>query len=224
MKKRRITALPMIVVVAVVALVLGSFGSAVAKPVLSKSKIKSIAAKVVKKQAPTLSVANAANAAALNGLPGSAFQDRVAQASADVGSPVAVSTGSDTQILGPTNLTVPAGVNFVHATAQATFAGATTLYVYVSQDAACGAGGPGFTNRAFGQTTGQHIQTFQLVFPVTPGVHTYRLCARVGAAGVNAYSRSMVVETLSTGASGGSTISKPSSGGSPLSGDPTVVK
>jgi hypothetical protein len=77
MKKTRISALPMLIVVAVVALVVGSFGPAVAKPVLSKGKIKSIATKVIKKQAPSLSVAHAKtadNANNLNGQPGSAYQ------------------------------------------------------------------------------------------------------------------------------------------------------
>jgi hypothetical protein len=60
---KRISRLSLLAVVAVVALVLGSFGTATAGPVLSKARIKSIATKVVKKQAPSLSVANATNAA-----------------------------------------------------------------------------------------------------------------------------------------------------------------
>ena len=57
--KQSLRSLPVLAVVAVVALVLGSIGTAVAGPVLTKAKVKKIAAKVVKKQAPTLSVANA---------------------------------------------------------------------------------------------------------------------------------------------------------------------
>jgi hypothetical protein len=75
---KRISRLSMLAVVAVVALVLGSFGTATAGPVLSKAKIKSIATKVVKKQAPSLSVAsatNATNATNLNGQPASAYQN-----------------------------------------------------------------------------------------------------------------------------------------------------
>ena len=60
--KHRISSLPMLVAVAVVALVLGSIGTAVAGPALTKGKVKSIATKVVKKQAPSLSVAHAATA------------------------------------------------------------------------------------------------------------------------------------------------------------------
>jgi hypothetical protein len=70
---KRTTSLPVLVVVAVLALVLGSIGTAVAGPALTKSKIRHIATKVVKKQAPTLSVASAANAAALAGKPAPAY-------------------------------------------------------------------------------------------------------------------------------------------------------
>jgi hypothetical protein len=83
--------LPLVVLAAVVALVLGSFGTATAGGVLTKSTVKKIATKVVNKAAPNLSVknaqtattaanaanatnaANAAHAAQLNGKPGSAY-------------------------------------------------------------------------------------------------------------------------------------------------------
>jgi len=61
MKKSRITALPLIVVVAVVALVVGTFGTAQASG-LTVKQVKKIAAKVVDKKAPTLSVAHAKTA------------------------------------------------------------------------------------------------------------------------------------------------------------------
>ena len=76
--------LPIVVITAVVALVLGSIGTAVAGPALTKGKVKAIATKVVKKQAPTLSVAHAAtagsaataaNATNLNGEPSSAYRN-----------------------------------------------------------------------------------------------------------------------------------------------------
>jgi hypothetical protein len=63
------------VLVAVVALVIGSFGTATAGG-LTKGKVKAIATKVVKKQAPSLTVANAANATNatnLNGQPSSTY-------------------------------------------------------------------------------------------------------------------------------------------------------
>lgn len=69
--------LPLLVVVAVVALVLGSIGTSVAGPAMTKAKVKKIAAKVVTKRAPDLAVASAANAANLNGLPPAAYQNQV---------------------------------------------------------------------------------------------------------------------------------------------------
>jgi hypothetical protein len=72
--RQRSSSLPLLVVVAVVALVLGSIGTAVAGPVLTKAKVKRIAAKVVKKKAPKLSVANANK---LGGQPPTAYQDNV---------------------------------------------------------------------------------------------------------------------------------------------------
>src|SRR4051812_43725492 len=75
--KKRTSSLPVLVIVAVIALVLGSFGTATAAG-LTKGKVKKIATKVVKKQAPTLSVAfatNAGNATTLAGQPASAYQN-----------------------------------------------------------------------------------------------------------------------------------------------------
>src|SRR4051812_47929321 len=68
----------------VLAFVLGSVGTATAGPALSKKVVKKIAAQVVKKAAPTLSVAHAetattaTNATNLNGLPADAYLGRVA--------------------------------------------------------------------------------------------------------------------------------------------------
>jgi hypothetical protein len=82
MKKR--PSLPILVLVAVVALVLGSFGTAVAGPAVTKGQVKKIAKKVVNKAAPTLSVAHATtattattatNATNLNGLAASTYQE-----------------------------------------------------------------------------------------------------------------------------------------------------
>lgn len=79
--KQRSKSLPVLVLVAVMALVLGSFATATAAGVTT-SQVKKIAKKqakkVVKKMAPGLSVASAANAnnaTLLNGLPASAYQE-----------------------------------------------------------------------------------------------------------------------------------------------------
>jgi hypothetical protein len=83
--KKGSSSLPILVLVAVVALVLGSFGTATAAG-MTKSQVKKIAKKVVYKEAPKLSVAHATtantatnatsatNATNLNGQPASAYQ------------------------------------------------------------------------------------------------------------------------------------------------------
>jgi len=59
--KSRVISVPLLVLVAVVALLLGSLGTATAAGLTTK-KVKKIAAKVVKKSGPSLSVAHAATA------------------------------------------------------------------------------------------------------------------------------------------------------------------
>jgi hypothetical protein len=74
---QRSKSVPVLVLVAVIALVLGSFGTATAAGLTAKS-VKKIATKVVNKKAKTLTVANATNATNatnLAGQPASAFQD-----------------------------------------------------------------------------------------------------------------------------------------------------
>jgi hypothetical protein len=70
MQKR--SSLPLIVLVAVVALVIGSFGTATAAG-LTAGKVKKIATKVVNKKASSLSVANAAS---LGGQPASTYLNK----------------------------------------------------------------------------------------------------------------------------------------------------
>ena len=230
--KQRTSSLPMVVVIAVIALVLGSIGTAVAAPALTKGKVKKIATKVVKKEAPTLAVASAAtagtatsagNATNLNGQPSTTYLDRVATTSASAAAPVAVAALSEVQVLGPLSLTVPAGVNFAHVTGTVTLAGGgpSDFYVYAAQDVACGAAGPGITNRVFSEYNAQSSATFDFVFPVTAGVHTYRLCV-LNNTPTGAYNRSLTVETVATGATGGSTITKPSDGGAPAGSDASL--
>ena len=183
---------------------------------ITKKKVKQIATKVVNKKAPTLSVANATNAANaanatnLGGLPGAAYQDRVAFTSAQAA--LAIPAGTAVQILGPLSLTVPAGINFVHVTGASTIAGGATSYVmWLEQDAVCSLAGPQFPNRLFGEYTAQDSMTTSWVFPAPAGVHVYRLCALSGAAS-SAFTRSLTVETVAVGATGGTTIARPSGG------------
>ncbi len=59
MQRNSRSTMPMTIAVAAIALVLGSVGTAVAGPALTKGKVKAIATKVVKKQAPKLTVGKA---------------------------------------------------------------------------------------------------------------------------------------------------------------------
>jgi hypothetical protein len=168
----------LLVVVAVVALIIGSVGTAVAGPALSKAKVKKIATKVVSAQAPTLSVAsanNANNANNLNGQPASAYQDRVAQGTA---STVAVN-GPTT--FGPTAITVPTGANFLEISVAATFYGGNTQVSLWWQldNADCSAlAGPGFANKAEGHTTTLPDNlAYTMIAPVSAGNHSVTTCA-----------------------------------------------
>jgi hypothetical protein len=73
MNTSRRPSLALLVVVAVAALVVGSLGTAVAGPALTKGKVKKIAVKVVNKKAKSLSVASAVNASNLGGQPPAAY-------------------------------------------------------------------------------------------------------------------------------------------------------
>jgi len=70
MHTSRRPSLPVLVVVALVALVVGSLGAAVAGPALTKGKVKKIAAKVVDRKAKSLTVASAATAGNASNLAG----------------------------------------------------------------------------------------------------------------------------------------------------------
>jgi len=191
--KNRSVSLPLVVLVAVVALVIGSLGTATAAG-LTKGKVRAIAAKVVKKKAPKLSVANADNATNLAGQPASTYLDRFVQTTSTTST--AVAAGTSTQILDPVAITVPPGVGFVHVTAVAAFAtGASNVSVWFQVDGVCTGSGDGFNNRQFGNTTNQVSVSLNRVVSVTPGVHTFRLCI-ANAANVNADNRALTVETV----------------------------
>ena len=88
--KQRSPSLLALMVVAVVALVLGSIGTAVAGPALTKGSVKKIAGKVVKKKAKTLSVAHATSADSatkLAGQPATAFQNNATVYTVNVTAP-----------------------------------------------------------------------------------------------------------------------------------------
>ena len=194
---KRATSLPVLVLVTILALVLGSFGTATAAG-LTRHKVKKIATKVIKKQASALSVANAST---LGGAAASAFQDRIAFTSGPSSAPLPLPGATPTQVLGPLSLTVQPGVDFVRAGASATLAAPGSYAMWLVQDQPCTPTGTAFDNRQFGSSTGQDSIALQFVFPVTAGVHTYRLCAIVTTA-TNASSRTLLAETVAGGATG----------------------
>jgi len=175
-------------------------GTAVAGPALSKGKVKKIAAKVVTKAAPSLSVAHATTATTatsadkLAGQPASRYLDQVAQSASTTA--LAVPTGAVTQILNPVAITIPAGVGFVHVNVAASFVGGSTLVAaWFQVDSVCLGSGSDWNYRQFGHTAQQSTVALNRVVPVTPGVHTFRLCM-ANAADVNAETRVLTVETV----------------------------
>ena len=204
--------------VAVLALLLGAFGSTSASHAasLTSKQVKKIAAKVVKKQAPKLSVAhaatagsatsaataaNAANAAQLNGAPAPTYLDRAVHE--NLTSDTALLASIVTQVLNPTPITVPAGVKLLHITGTATFSGGSTdVSFWPALDAPCAASGPGYDHRGRGNTTGGLVTIpVDFLAPVTAGEHSVRMCG-AGIAATTISTRSFTAETVAGGATG----------------------
>jgi hypothetical protein len=195
-----------VIIVAVLALALGSVGTAVAGPALTKGRVKAIAGKVVKKAAPTLSVAHATtatsattagNATNLAGQPATAYLDRVVQTSSTT--PTAVPIGDNTQITAPIAITVPAGVGFVQVNAVASFrTGNTPFFLWFRMDGPCVDTGSDYDNRQVGHTANFISVSLNRVVPVTAGAHTFRLCVGTSEA-IIADNRVLTVETVALG-------------------------
>jgi hypothetical protein len=133
---KRSASLPVLVLIAVSALVLGSIGTTVAAPALTKGKVKSIATKVVTRAAPGLSVASAtnathaANATNATNLNGHAASTYLTQAYTVGISNVAATNGGFIQTLPP----VPAGTYQLSLYLSATMSvAAEPLYCGVDQ-------------------------------------------------------------------------------------------
>ena len=192
-----------VAIVAVLALALGSVGTAVAGPALTKSRVKAIAGKVVKKAAPTLSVAHAGTAGTANdasnlaGQPPSAYLDRVAQVASTASTSVPI--GDNTPILGPVTITVPAGVGFVQVNAVAAVRlGNTPFVVWFQVDGPCLDSGDDYENRQFGHTANYISVSLNRMVPVTPGPHSFRLCIGTSEP-VLTDNRVLTVETVALG-------------------------
>jgi hypothetical protein len=205
----------------ITALALGSFGAAGAAG-LTKGAVKKIATEVVKKQASTLAVASAAtantattaaNSSALNGLPAAAYLDRVAYLT--VANATVPSGSVPTPVAGPLSLTVPAGVSLVEVSGIGNFNTASpAVKLWIADDATCSSTNSGFNAPSFAAvpSSGTTSATNQIVFAVTPGVHSYLLCALSGA-GTGSVNDSLLARTVALGASGGTTLRQPSRAG-----------
>src|SRR5262245_19334115 len=172
MKKSRITALPLLVVVAVVALVLGSFGTATAAG-LTKTKVKAIAAKVVNKKASSLSVAHAANSGLLDGIDSTQLQSRIVEGTET--SPSGGGALSSDATIATVTITA-AAPGYVKLTGQAYLnasAGSQYMYAYLYEGTTKlkslpwdGGDKDGFYDQS---------QSIVAVAPVSAGTHTYTL-------------------------------------------------
>jgi len=229
--KNRTLALPLIVVAAVVALVLGSFGSATAAG-LTAHTVKRIAGKVVDKKASSLSVAHAVsantantantatNATNLNGQPASAYQSRAAFS----GTTNTVALPANTQVqVASVTLTVPAGVSFAHVTAVGTVDGpANTFFgTWVSEDLPCTTlSGPGFAVNSFSLISATRtIGAYSAVLAVTPGTHTFNMCHAASQASTSER-RTLTVETTNLNGAGGTARPAGGAGGGSATGAP----
>lgn len=156
------------------------------------------------------SATTAGDASTLAGAEAATYLDRVAQATSNT---IATGIGAETDTdvtpsaSGPLKVTVPAGVGYVVAEATASFAspaGAMGTELWVEPDATCLSSSFGWFNRVFGrlQGTGDVDELVQsLAFPVTPGTHAFRLCARSSSAST-LVSRALILTTVARGAGG----------------------
>jgi hypothetical protein len=208
-------------VVACVALSFAVAGSAIAgteavTSAITKKKVKKIAKRQANKRLKAnvagshvnladqaTNATNAANATTLGGAAGDVYLDRGATATRTGGTDVPVQAA---EILEPVSITVPGGVHFVRSTGTATFSDTDASFesyiFWVEQDQTCQLSGFGFDRRMFGETIPPNTASQTLLWSVSPGTHTYRMCARAGGAGVVALNQSLVVDTVARGATG----------------------
>jgi hypothetical protein len=143
---------------------------------------------------------NATNATTLGGAAADVYLNRGAAATSTNDTDVPVVPG---EILQPVTITVPDGVSFVRSTGTTTFldsdATGENYIFWVEQDQTCQLSGFGFDRRMFGESVPANTASQTLLWSVSPGTHTYRLCARAGGAGVSSISEALVVDTVARG-------------------------
>ena len=227
MKRTRSLSLPFVVLIAVAALVVGSFGSANAAALTAKS-VKKIAAKVVTKKAPSLSVAHADTAAKadtatkadsatkattattandasqLAGQSPQLYLNRLGYVSTN-----SVGVGADTgNLLATVNITVPQGVAIIHAIGTASMPAnvgeLNSIWTRVDNTDCSSISGTDYGRRT--SAKGYTTLTVQYAAPTTPGAHTVSLCGTNQSTGINATGVTLSVESVPRGYSGGGSI------------------
>ena len=122
-------------------------------------------------------VALAKNSKKLAGKPPSAYFDRVAFRSATDTLAVPGSRHRRSSPGRTSPCREPSSSSGSPGTARSSVGPANYIF-WFAVDEVCQASGAGFDNRQFGNTTQQENSTIDFVVPVSPGVHTFRLCAR----------------------------------------------
>ncbi|MBS1679148.1 MAG: hypothetical protein JST08_17365 [Actinobacteria bacterium] len=157
------------------------------------------------------SAGTATEATKLNGLESATYLGRVAQAleftpTASIPNSVATNLTPGGQL----SITVPNGVQKVMAETAVSFAEpsaavSTVLWIAESPETCAASTGLGFENRAFGSlssTSPRDQVTQNVVFPVSPGVHSYLICV-YGAGGTSsAFLRELTLQTVAGGPTG----------------------
>ncbi len=101
-----------------------------------------------------------------------------------------------TQLINPAQIVVPAGVSYIHVTANASFStGNTNVNMWIAVDSSCVAAGADYDRRQLSHTANPTSIGFDHMEFVTPGAHTVRMCTFAGAA-TFAGNRSMTVTTV----------------------------
>ncbi len=230
MKPTRSISLPIVVLIAVAALVIGSFGTANAAALTAKS-VRKIAAKVVAKKAPGLSVAhadtadtagtaakanlatkatsatnatNAENADKLAGQSPQLYLDRLGYVGSN-----SVGVGADTgNTLATVTITVPQGASIIHAIGNATMPAnpgeLNSIWLRVDNTDCSSLSGTDYGRRS--SAKGWTTLTTQFATPTTAGTHTVVMCGTNQTTGIFATGVSLAVETVPRGSSGGGSL------------------
>ncbi len=119
---------------------------------------------------------------------------------------------TDVTFNGPLEITVPNGVNYVSIDGTASFiagTGTTAMVLWAAADSpnCAGISGVVYENRTYGEITNtagsaREVQSYHLIPSVTPGVHSYRLCAYGGGSASTLFTRGLSVTTVPAGPTG----------------------